>query len=105
MTINVSGDNVHDIIHKLGANRQSEAPIQIRWRASDDITTDFIRVEQTGCIVETRRIPGEEVPRCFTTAGEAVKYIAKILKLHEDYAKKQRTERAKKERQLKGAKR
>ena len=69
MTITVTGGDKWEILSKLGALR-GDSNIRIRWR----------RQPKTGCIVDAN---GEETPRSFKSAAQAIKYIAELLNKHD----------------------
>lgn len=80
MSVTVSGNDLRDIRQKIG-ERESTPALSVRWRGGD---FDFGREELCGCIVKDLRA---RVPMEFKDAGSAVRYIAKILKEHDVYAR------------------
>lgn len=97
MPITIQAENVHDAADKLNLG-PARADIRITWRRGDAYS-DYGRNPELGCIVDATSVPGEEVQRSFKTAAEAARYIAKMLKKHDDWAKKTKAERAKHERE------
>lgn len=95
MTITISAENVDDALDKLRRHEPTYG-IKIRWRKGDAF--DFQDSFQTGCIVNAMGMPGQDVERSFKTAGEALRYIASLLKLVDATSKKQKKEREQKER-------
>ncbi len=69
--ITVTAENLRDIQTQIGF---IDAPITIRWRGVD--WNDL----RTGCIVS---FYGDEVPHPFDDRGQALAYIAEILKKHD----------------------
>jgi hypothetical protein len=93
MALTIQAENIHDAAEKLGL-RDSRADISIKWRRGPAF--DYRETPETGCIVDARSVPGEEVARAFKTSAEAVRYIAAMLKKHDQRAKEVKDERARK---------
>ena len=98
MGITVNAETVGDAAHKLGLlNRRSG--INIKWRKGSE-HFDYVPLQLVGCIVDATDIQGEEVERCFQTSGEALRYIAGLLKKHDAYARDQAKKHRKKLREI-----
>jgi hypothetical protein len=65
--------------------------IKIIWRRGESY--DYHTTHEQGCIVDATSVPGEEVKRCFKTAGEAVRYIAAMLKKHDAMVRETKAKR------------
>lgn len=98
--LTIQAENVRDAASKLDLG-YAPADIRITWRRGDIMTSDYGRNPEPGCIVDATSVPGEEVKRCFKTAAEAARYIAKMLKKHDDAVKKIRAEHVTRERNAK----
>jgi hypothetical protein len=98
MAITINANDVDDALAKL-RRHEPHYGIKIRWRKGE--AYDYETTMLTGCIVNAVGMPGQEVERSFTSAKEALKYIASLLKVVEDRAKEQKAEREKRERELK----
>lgn len=96
MSITITANDVHDAANKLDL-RHAPCDIRISWRRSDEMS-DYGRIPMPGCIVDATSIPGEEVKRSFKTYGDAVRYIAAMLKKHDVRVKEFRAEEEKKRR-------
>lgn len=92
MTVNVTAENVNDAANQLGLQGRRHG-INIFWRKGPQY--DYMPQHEVGCIVDATDIQGEEVPRCFASTADALRYIAALLKKHDDYARKQKLEREK----------
>lgn len=92
MTVNVTAQTVDEAAHMLGIKGRRHG-INITWRKGDQ--WDYQPQHEVGCIVDATDISGEEVPRSFTSSAEALRYVAKLLKKHDDYARKQKLDREK----------
>jgi hypothetical protein len=95
MPLTIVAENLYDAAEKLGL-RDKHAPIKIEWRSGD---FGYRMAHEVGCIVDAVGMPGQEVKRVFTTSREAVRYIAGLLKLHDDAARKHKADEAKRERE------
>ncbi len=101
MTITVVANDVSDARFQLGL-RASDAPIQIKWRKADAMTSDYKDVHLTGCVVDATHMgsKGGNVPLEFENAKAALRHIAKLLNEHEVFAKQAKAYRDKKDRSL-----
>lgn len=97
MTITVTGDNLYDLRSKIGA-RERPTPIKIRWRDANGRLNNSLDVHETGCVVDARNVFGEEVERSFKTAGQAIRYVASLIRRHEAYAKQSKRQFVKEQR-------
>ena len=86
MSINITAENVHDAMQKMGLS-MPRADIRINWRRGDMHLSDYGRIPEPGCIVDATSIPGEEVARSFTSTADALRYITAMLKKHDAYVK------------------
>lgn len=93
MSITATANDIHELRYKVGA-RAVEGNIVIRFRGGD-----YGRIPQSGCIVDATRVEGQEVPRKFETAGEAMRYIAGILKWHDAWVRKEKKRQEQERRQ------
>ena len=91
MTITATAEDIYSLRQKIGYRALTGAVI-IKWRSGD-----YGGVQKTGCIVDATSVNGEEVPKCFTTAAQAISYISKLIKRHESFV----IDRAKKEKKSK----
>jgi hypothetical protein len=96
MGITITAETLHDALAKLERG-ETHYGIKIRWRKGDQL--DYMPSMLTGCIVNAVGMPGQEVERSFATAGEALRYIATLLKMVDSKAREQKKERAKKDRE------
>lgn len=92
MSVNVTANTVDEAAYKLGVKGRRHG-INIEWRKGPHY--DYEPQHEVGCIVDATDIQGEEVKRCFKTSAEALRYIAGLLKKHDDFAKEQRKKREK----------
>lgn len=92
MGITINAENLEDARDKLNL-REQRYGIKIRWRKGESY--DYTDQMETGCIVDARGMPGQEVERSFTTAAEALRYVATLLKVVDARAREQKKERAK----------
>ena len=92
MTITVTANDIHDARAKVGLRWQS-GDITIKWRRGDD----YGRIRKPGCIVTAE---SDEVPRKFDSAGEAVRYIAALLKEHDSVVRAEKKKYDKELRQI-----
>lgn len=98
MSITINADDVAGALAKLRRHEPHYA-IRIRCRKGDPY--DYHDTMLTGCIVNAIGMPGQEVERSFNTAGEALRYIATLLKTIDARAKEQKAERVKKDKAAK----
>lgn len=98
MGITIQAENVQDAAAKLGVESRRRG-INITWRVCDQ-RFDFERLHETGCVVDATDIQGEEVERCFKTSGEALRYVASLLKKHDAYARELKKQHDKRQREL-----
>lgn len=85
MTISLTASDIHDARMQLGQRTPSGA-IVIRWRL-DPTDGSYGRLHATGCIVDATSIHGEEVPRRFQSAAEAMRYVGALLKRHDTFVR------------------
>ena len=98
MGIQVTAENVHDAMQKMGVTRPN-GDITITWRRVDAFDSDYRIQHEYGCIVDATSFPGEEVKRMFKSAAEAARYIGALLKKHDDKVREMRAQKEKEKRQ------
>lgn len=92
MGITINAENLDDACDKLRL-REQHYGIRIRWRKDNDLSDWGRAMLLPGCIVNAVGLPGQEVEQSFTTAGEALRYLAKLLKMVDATARNEKAKR------------
>lgn len=97
MAITIVAEDVHDAASKLGIRAPSGA-IVITWRMNQEFRFLDGSNHEPGCIVDAAGFPGEEVKRAFQSSAEGLRYIASLLKKHDDHVRAAKKKREQEER-------